>query len=88
MFGYMPKNNKFGYTPRYYDERKERLDAIKKKHENPDRALIEERIRGKIRRYRGRKNPFMSIGVRFLIILAVLFALTFMLLRFFGIPVW
>jgi hypothetical protein len=86
LFGYTPKNNKFDYTPRYYDERKERLEKLKKIHENPKRAEIEERIRGKIRRHQQRKNIFMKTGTRFLIILFVLLGIVFLLFKYLGIP--
>ena len=36
------KNKRYNYTPRYYDERKERLDNLKKKH-----GLIEDDSEGK-----------------------------------------
>ncbi len=89
MFGHTPKNKRFDYTPRYYDERKERLEAIKKKHENPERAEIEARIRGKLQRHATqRKNPFMNTSVRFIIILALLLAITYFILTYLNIPIW
>ncbi len=89
MFSHTPKNKKFDYTPRYYDERKERLEAMKKKHENPQRAEIEERIRGQFQRHASqRKNIFMNTGVRFMIILVLLLVITYVILQYFGIPLW
>ena len=84
---HLPENNKFDYTPRYYDERKERLEKLKKEHENPQKAEIEERIRGKIKRHQ-RQNIFMQTSFRFIIILAVLLVLTYLFLSYFEIPLW
>ncbi len=84
---HLPKNNKFSYTPRYYDERKERLEKLKKEHENPDKALIEKRIRGKLKRHE-KKNPFAGTGFRFFLILAILLLITYLLLSYFEIPLW
>ncbi len=39
------KNKQYNYTPRYYDERKERLDNLKRKH-----GLIEDESDGKVYR--------------------------------------
>jgi hypothetical protein len=80
----LPKNNKFDYTPRYYDERKERMEAIKKKYENPERKLIEERIRGQFKRKTARGPVFSGVLLRFLLILAVLLLLTYVIFKYFG----
>ena len=89
FFNHTPKNRKFDYSPRYYDESKERLDAIKKKHENPERAAIEARIRGQLQRHATRRqNIFMRTGFRFLLILAVLLVITYLILTYFDIPLW
>jgi hypothetical protein len=85
---FTPKNRRFDYTPRYYDKRKERLEAIKKKYDNPDRALIEERIRGRFQRHTRRENIFMKTSIRFIIILAVLLGITYLLFKYLDIPLF
>ncbi len=79
-----PKPNKFSYQPRYYDERKERLEALKKKHANPKRAEIEARIRGQFKRHERKNQIFLKTGYRFMLILAVLLAITYAILKYFG----
>jgi len=86
MFGFTRKAKKFEYLPRYYDERKERLEAMKQKAADPRRAEIEARIRGQFKRAR-RKNPFMRVGVRFLLILLILLAIVYALAQYYGIPI-
>jgi len=88
MFSHTPKSNKFEYTPRYYDERKERLEAMKKKYADPKRAEIEARIRGQFKRYERKNSLFMRTGFRFMLILLVLLAIVYALMKYFGIPLW
>ncbi len=81
---HLPKSNKFDYTPRYYDERKKRLEEIKKKYDNPDRKIIEERIRGQFQR-KATKRPFMSgVLIRFLLILGILLVITYVIFYYMG----
>ncbi len=84
MFSHTPKSNKFEYTPRYYDERKERLEAMKKKYADPKRAEIEARIRGQFKRYEKKNRIFIKTGTRFMLILAVLLIITYAVLKYFG----
>ncbi len=68
------KNKKFSYTPRYYDERKERLENLKKQYEAEGKSSIEARMRGKFRRHKTNKIPglFSGANLRTFIILGFL----------------
>ena len=47
------RNKQYNYTPRYYDERKERLDGLKKKH-----GLIEDDSKSSKRYTRGFRDDW------------------------------
>ncbi len=76
------KNKKFSYTPRYYDERKERLDNLKKQY-GDEETTAEQRIRGKIRRPRKQTMPgiFSGASMRTFLILGILVLIVYYLLR-------
>ncbi len=84
FYFHTPKNNKFDYKPRYYDPRKERLEQIKEKYENPERKLIEERIRGQFKRRASKRKVVSATLMRFLLILGILIALTYVVFKMFG----
>ncbi len=85
---HLPKNNKFDYRPRYYDERKERLEEMKKKYGKDDADKMERRQRIRFERNYRRENIFMKTGIRFMIILAVLLVLVFIVAKYFDIPLF
>jgi len=78
----LPKNKKFDYTPRYYDERKERMDKLKKQY-GQEETTAEERMRGKFKRPSKQKIPglFGSATLRTFLILGVLVLIVYYLLK-------
>ncbi len=81
------KNRKFSYTPRYYDERKERLEKLKKQYNDDSKANIEARIRGKISRKSARKSPglFANANLRTFIIIGILIIIVYYFLKKYNI---
>ncbi len=77
------KNKKFSYTPRYYDERKERLESLKKQHEDDSTKSIEMRMKGSFRRASGHSVPglFSKASLRTFLILGVLVLAVYYLLK-------
>ncbi len=77
------KNKKYSYTPRYYDERKERLENMKKKYGDNSKESLEMRMRGKIRRHQTTKIPglFSNATLRTFIILGILFVIFYYILK-------
>ncbi len=77
------KNKQFTYTPRYYDERKERLENLKKQYGDDSVESIEMRMRGKIRRRQTSKIPglFSNATLRTFIILGILILLVYYVLK-------
>ncbi len=77
------KNKKFGYTPRYYDERKERLENLKKQYGDNSRDSLEMRMRGKIRRHQNTKIPgiFSNATLRTFAILGILVLVVYYILK-------
>jgi len=85
------KNKKYNYTPRYYDERKERLDNLKKKH-----GLIEDDNEGKRFNRTNFRNEWSQNSkiqsnknsrIRFLVILAFLLLAAYVALSYLDISV-
>jgi len=78
----LKKNKQFDYTPRYYDERKERLENLKKQY-GEEGSSAESRIRGKIRRHKTTKIPglFSGATLRTFLILGVLVLVVYYLLK-------
>ena len=76
------KNKKFEYTPRYYDERKERLENMKKQHGN-EKTTAEQRMRGKFKRPTRTTMPgiFSGATLRTFIILGILVLAVYYLLK-------
>ena len=76
------KNKKFEYTPRYYDERKERLENMKKQHGN-EKTTAEQRMRGKFKRPTRTTMPgiFSGATLRTFIILGILVMAVYYLLK-------
>ena len=76
------KNKSFSYTPRYYDERKERLENLKKQYGEVE-TTAEQRIRGKIRRAQRQTMPgiFSGATLRTFIILGILILIVYYLLK-------
>ncbi len=86
------KNKQYNYTPRYYDERKERLDNLKKKH-----GLIEDDSEGKrfhrtnFRDEWSQNSKIRSNNnsrIRFLVILAFLLIAAYVALSYLDISVF
>ena len=67
------KNKSFSYTPRYYDERKERLEELKKQQEGVSTSA-EVRMRGKFKRTSQHSVPgfFSKATLRSFVILGFL----------------
>jgi hypothetical protein len=85
------KNKSYNYTPRYYDERKERLNDLKKKHgvlENEDDTKIHTR-----RSFRDdwKQNSKIQSNknsrIRFLVILAFLLLAAYIALSYLDIKI-
>ncbi len=78
----LQKNKKFGYTPRYYDERKERLENLKKQY-NQEEISVEERMRGKFKRPQKQTMPglFSGATLRTFLILGILVLVVYYLLK-------
>lgn len=78
----------FGYRPRYYDARKERLEEMKKKYsstEADEQAEGREALRVKLREeWRGHRAKASSASnVRLIVILGFLFLIAYYLLTYF-----
>lgn len=79
------RNKSFNYKPRYYDERKEKLDAIKKKYEPEEGDNFKTRKRTSFRDDWKTQRKALNDGnsrVRFLVILAFLLMFAFIALRY------
>jgi len=78
----LKKNKKYSYTPRYYDERKERLDNMKQYAEEGE-SSVEVRMRGKFKRPGQHKIPglFSSATLRTFLILGILVLAVYYLLK-------
>ncbi|WP_343485842.1 hypothetical protein [Allomuricauda sp. d1] len=84
------KNNTFNYTPRYYDERKERLENLRKKYQNlPDNtSFAERRQRINFREEWNHRKAFKPAGNnagRFFVILAILCLIAYLAIKYFGL---
>ncbi len=77
------KNKQFSYTPRYYNERKERLENLKKQYGEDSKEAIEMRMRGKIKRQQTNKIPglFSNATLRTFIILGILALAAYYILK-------
>jgi len=88
-FFYLPKGRKYNYQPRYYDERKEELERRKRRidrelglDENASGQGYIPSIKGQMRKHlKVRKKARKASTWRMLIILAVLFFITWLLFR-------
>lgn len=87
------RHKKFSYTPRYYDERKERLDRLIEKYEEDDtekvdkqsaeyRARIKQRIEQSWEMNSSTASKARSANVRLIIILAALLLMTYFILDY------
>ncbi len=78
----LQKNKKFGYTPRYYDERKERLENLKKQY-NEETTSVEARMRGKFKRPQKQSMPglFSGASLRTFLFLGILVLIAYYLLK-------
>lgn len=86
-FGKRPKHKKFGYSPRYYDENKERLEQQVGKYddETNDKEKAKQRISAGLRQsYIGdesyRKTHTRKSNMRVLFILAILIVVSYMIM--------
>lgn len=85
----LPKSKQFSYTPRYFDEKKERLEKRKKEIaqeiEEEKRILSDsnyaENIRGQMHGiYKLRKREEVKTNVRLVLIIGILVALFYFLI--------
>jgi len=76
------RNKKYNYLPRYYDEKKERLENLKKKYQGEE-VSAEHRIRGKFKRPEKQVIPglFSGATLRTFLILAILILIVIYVLR-------
>ena len=81
------KNKKFDYQPRYYDERKERLENLKKQYGDDSKESIEMRMKGRFRRQSNHSVPglFSKATLRTFIILGLLVLAVYYLLKHYNI---
>lgn len=86
------QNRKFDYNPRYYDERKERLQKRRHQFERMEsgemsdeerRDMLRESMRGEWQRADYRQQQQKAANIRIIILVAVLFALGYFL--FYGV---
>lgn len=77
-----PKNKQFNYSPRYYDERKERLEKIL--NENPDSKEENyqgNNIRGQFKsKFRKSTEKRRNSNLRMVVIIIILFIITYFFL--------
>ncbi len=86
------KNKRYNYTPRYYDERKERLDNLKKKHgliedENKDKRYTRTNFRDEWKQNSKIRNDRNS-RVRFLVILAFLLLAAYVAMSYLDLSIF
>lgn len=91
-FFHTPKNKKFNYEPRYYDEQKEELEArvrqIKREmgvsdDESADKPYTSSIRKGEMRGYmRQSQHTKKKSGIRLVVVLIALLALAYYLLYF------
>jgi len=83
------KNKKFNYTPRYYDERKERLENLKKQY-SEEETSAEARMRGKFKRPQKQTMPglFSGATMRTFFILGILVLVVYYLLKKYNVLEW
>jgi cytochrome c-type biogenesis protein CcmH/NrfG len=86
------KNKTFNYTPRFYDERKERLNNLKKKYgvdENEEANKTEKKSHTRVSfrdewKQQRKERVNRNSRIRFLVILLILFTIAFAVLRNFN----
>ena len=85
------RNKTYNYTPRYYDERKERLDDLKRKH-----GLIDENGEGRVQTRRSFRDDWKQNSkiksnknsrIRLLVILFFLLLAAYISLNYLGIKI-
>lgn len=90
-FFHTPRNKSFNFAPRYYNEQKEefegRVKQIKREmgisDENSDQPFVSGIRKGSMRGYlRKSAEHKRKSGIRFVVILAVLFTIVYFLLYF------
>ena len=94
----MPKPKQFHYEPRFYDERKERLEKMKERAEaefaaKKDGAPYSRLERGFLSEMRAksklqRKSPEKGSAIRYLIILAAILGFLYLLMPELFIAFW
>ena len=86
LFFKLRKNKQYSYTPRYYDEKKERLEKFKTQYGDNSRKTLEKRMRGKIKRHQPQAVPgfFSKANLRTLIILGFLVLAVYYFLKKFN----
>ena len=86
------RHKRYDYTPRYYDERKERLETLKKRYQEDEndvdvssaeyRASIKQRIEQSWEMNSAQSSHARSANVRLIIILAALLLITYFILGY------
>lgn len=78
------RNKSFDFKPRYYDERKERMEELKRKYEGggEDRQKTSSAFRGSMSSqwHQSRKRGSTGSSIRLVAIMAILFLITYLIL--------
>lgn len=88
------KNRTYNYTPRYYDERKERLDNLKKKYEVKDENEASYGKGSHLKSYRDewlknkKSGSDTNSRIRFFVILILLLLFTYVALRHINLDIF
>lgn len=74
----------FNFKPRYYDERKERIEELKKKYEGREVPVYSESLRARINdNWRAeRTKSERSSNMRLVAIIGILFLIAYLILMF------
>lgn len=76
----------FNYTPRFYNERKERLDAIKKKYEVADQNTeLKTAVKFRESWQKAKIAPSTSATLRISIIICILVLVVYLYFKYIGI---
>ncbi len=72
----------FEFKPRYYNERKERIEELKKKYDGDEAAVTTDGFREKVHaKWRTERNKSVrSSNMRLVVIIAALFLLTYLII--------
>lgn len=86
------KNKKYDYQPRYFDERKERLENLEKKYhgtkESKETYSMDRRALRAAWNMDNKKSDKSAINTRFLKIAVTLFTITYIILKYDVFSIW